>query len=172
MVKLLGAAIILMAATLIGFAKAAQYSARPRQLREWISILQRLETEIVYAVTPLPEALSTIAGHTPEPLGLLLKQLADRLERPQGDAAALVWRDVLRRAWPGTALKQGELDILLRLGSTLGLTDREDQVKHVRLAIGRLQAEEAAAREEERRYERMWKSLGALIGALVVVLMY
>jgi stage III sporulation protein AB len=28
------------------------------------------------------------------------------------------------------------------------------------------------AREEQRKYEKMWKSLGVLIGGLIVILMY
>ncbi len=59
-----------------------------------------------------------------------------------------------------------------QLGAKLGLTDRDDQVKHLRLAVNQLRGEEELAKDEQQRYERMWKSLGLLMGALVVILMY
>ena len=69
-------------------------------------------------------------------------------------------------------MKQAEQEVVLQLGSVLGVTDRSDQIKHLRLAISQLQAEETESREDQRRYEKMWKSLGVLIGALIVILMY
>jgi stage III sporulation protein AB len=69
-------------------------------------------------------------------------------------------------------MKLPEQEVMLQLGHVLGLSDRSDQVKHLRLAVSQLQAEEVDAREEQRKYEKMWKSLGVLIGGLIVILMY
>ena len=67
-------------------------------------------------------------------------------------------------------MKAAEQSALIRLGATLGISDREDQIKHLRLAMQQLKAEEDAARDDQARYEKMWKSLGVLIAALVVIL--
>ena len=56
MVKLIGAALILFAGTMIGFMQASRFAARPRQIRQLSYALQRLETEIGFGFTPLPEA--------------------------------------------------------------------------------------------------------------------
>jgi stage III sporulation protein AB len=53
----------------------------------------------------------------------------------------------------------------------LGSSERADQLKHVRLAMHQLQAEEAAARDEQMRFEKMCRSLGALGAALVVIVL-
>jgi stage III sporulation protein AB len=68
-------------------------------------------------------------------------------------------------------MKPPERDALARLGATLGGSGREDQLKHVRLAALQLQAEEAAARDEQQRYEKMCRSLGVLGAALVVIVL-
>jgi stage III sporulation protein AB len=60
---------------------------------------------------------------------------------------------------------------MLRLGTTLGISDKEDQMKHIHLALLQLAAEEDAARDDQGRYEKMWKSLGILIAVLIVILM-
>ncbi|AEI41225.1 stage III sporulation protein SpoIIIAB [Paenibacillus mucilaginosus] len=172
MLKLLGAALVLLAGTLMGFHQAAQLARRPKQIADLIRLLQRLETEIVYGFTPLPEALRRTGGTCAAPVGTLFLETSRELERAEGEQAAGVWERTITRGWRATAMKPQEREVLLQLGTTLGLTDREDQVKHLRLAVSQLQAESETARDEQQRYERMWKSLGVLLGALVVILMY
>jgi stage III sporulation protein AB len=69
-------------------------------------------------------------------------------------------------------MKTSEKEAFLQLGLTLGITDRDDQIKHLRLTASQLQTEELTAWEEQKRYEKMWKSLGLLSATLVVILMY
>jgi len=57
MLKLAGAILVLLSGTLIGFRQAARYADRTAQIRQLIHALQRLETEIGFGHTPLPEAL-------------------------------------------------------------------------------------------------------------------
>jgi stage III sporulation protein AB len=68
-------------------------------------------------------------------------------------------------------MKKPEKEAVLRLGSTLGGSGREDQLKHIRLTSIQLQAEEASARDDQHRYEKLSRSLGMLGAALVVILM-
>ena len=69
------------------------------------------------------------------------------------------------------AMKKAEKEAMLRLGATLGGSGREDQLKHIRLTAIQLQAEEASARDDQFRYEKLSRSLGMLGAALVVILM-
>jgi stage III sporulation protein AB len=172
MLKFIGAVCIIGAAALFGFFQALHFARRPKQIRQMIAALQRMETEIVYALTPLPEALDTLSRQTSEPLSSLFRLTSERLRSRTGLATKEVWHQTVKEVWKRSSLKIPEQEIVLQLGSVLGLSDRNDQVKHLRLAVSQLQAEEEDAREEQRRYEKMWKSLGLLIGALIVILMY
>ncbi|MFS0837768.1 stage III sporulation protein SpoIIIAB [Paenibacillus sp. 1P03SA] len=171
-IKLAGAALVLGAGAGFGFAKARRYRRRPQQIREVIQALQRLETEIVYGSTPLPDAIATLSGQTRAPLAGVFREVADRLSEPQDDTLSAIWRDAVQHGWRNSAMKPAELQVVLRLGQTLGASDRTDQAKHLRLSVLQLQAEETTAAEEQKRYEAMWKSLGVLVGALIVILMY
>ncbi|MFS0722766.1 stage III sporulation protein SpoIIIAB [Paenibacillus sp. 1P07SE] len=171
MVKLLGAILILFAGTMIGFQQAARFAERPRQLRQMANALQRLETEIGYGYTPLGEALRRAGTALAEPAGGLLISTADRLTAGEDVTFHECWEAALQAHWPATAMKRSELDIMLQLGTLLGISDREDQIKHLRLALLQLQSEEDAAREDQVRYEKMCKSLGILAAALIVILM-
>ncbi|MFC5447952.1 stage III sporulation protein SpoIIIAB [Paenibacillus aestuarii] len=172
MLKFIGAVLIIGAAALIGFIQAAHYARRPKQIRLLISALQRMETEIIYALTPLPEAFALLGKQLAEPLASLFRLTSERLLASHGAPLREIWQQTVQEVWKRSSMKQAEQEVVLQLGSVLGLTDRGDQVKHLRLAVSQLQAEEAESRDEQRRYEKMWKSLGVLIGALVVILMY
>lgn len=172
MIKLFGAICIVFAATLLGFYQAMQLSGRARQIRQLITALARLETEIRCGFTPLAEALRAVSRMLDGPLAALLLAVAEDLSDGSGRSAGDCWERALERYWPLTAMKAPERDIVRRLGGTLGISDRTDQEKHLRLAASQLQAEEADAWEEERRYGKMWRSLGLLSGLLIAILMY
>ncbi|CAM3119700.1 stage III sporulation protein SpoIIIAB [Paenibacillus lupini] len=171
MIKLIGAVLILFAGTMIGFQQAARLAARPRQLRQLAHALQRLETEIGYGHTPLPEALERTAEVVAAPLAELFRNAAEGVKGSDGFTFRESWELAMKNGWSSTALRQTELAVMLRLGSTLGISDKEDQLKHIHLALLQLKAEEDAARDDQSRYEKMWKSLGVLIAVLVVILM-
>lgn len=171
MIKLVGALLVMFAGTMIGFYQAGRFVARPRQLAQLAYALQRLETEISYGYTPLPEALRRAAESSAEPIAGLLRSAAQRLVEQPESSFRESWEAVVASRWEHTAMRVNEQTILLRLGPVLGISDREDQMKHLRLALLQLKSEEEAAREDQARYEKMSKSLGLLLAALIVILM-
>jgi stage III sporulation protein AB len=171
MMTLIGATLVLIAGTLIGFQQAARFADRPKQLRQLAHALQRLETEIGYGYTPLPEAIIRTADTQPEPVASMLRRAVSHLESGSGLTFRESWERAVRECWRNTAMRSGEQNVLIRLGSTLGISDKEDQIKHLRLALMQLKSEEEAARDDQARYEKMCKSLGILAAALIVILM-
>lgn len=171
MLKVLGAMLIFFAGTMIGFYQSQQYSNRPRHIRALQQALLRLETEISYGMTPLPEALATIGEHTAEPIGALFRMTATELEKA-ATTTALAWETAVRNVWMRTSMGDAEKEVMLRLGSTLGASDKSEQIKHLRLAASQLQSAMDEAVDEQRRYAKMWRSLGMLGGALLIILMY
>jgi stage III sporulation protein AB len=174
MLKFAGILLILFAGTMIGFLQAARYAARPRQIRQILHALQRLETEISYGQTPLPEALFRISGMVSQPLSALFARISRSLHNDSAESGETVrecWERAVNDFWPATAMKNTEKEAMLRLGATLGGSGREDQLKHIRLAMIQLQVEETSARDDQHRYEKLSRSLGMLGAALVVVLM-
>lgn len=171
MIQAIGAIMILFAGAMFGFAQAAKYTDRAVQLRQLLHALQRLETEIGYGHTPLPVALDNAASGLRGPVSELFRDASGRLGKGDGLMFRECWEAALDGGWPRTALLQAERTSLARLGSALGISDREDQIKHLRLAMLQIRAEEETAREEQSRYGKMWRSLGVLAAALVVILM-
>lgn len=172
MLKLFGAVLVVLAGTLAGFQRARQYADRPRNIRGLIAALQRLETEVLYGFTPLPEALRRIGGQSKEPLRTFFVQAAEEMAPPHDRSAEAAFAKAMERCWRDTAMKAAEKEILRQLSCTLGTSDRSNQSNHIKLALQQLKQEETAAREEQGKYETMSKSLGLLLGALIVILIF
>ncbi|OBZ18948.1 stage III sporulation protein AB [Bacillus sp. FJAT-27264] len=172
MLKLFGAVLVVLAGTLAGFQRARQYADRPRNIRGLIAALQRLETEIMYGFTPLPEALRRIGQQCKEPLRALFVQAAEEMSPPHDRSAEEAFGRAMEVHWKATAMKAGEKEIMRQLSCTLGTSDRSNQSNHIALALQQLKQEETAAREDQGKYETMSKSLGLLLGALIVILIF
>ena len=172
MVKLIGMLIIVVAGALAGITKARQFESRPRQIRELILAMQRLETEISYGYTPLPEALDKMGEQVREPLKSFFHSAARFMNPPHGLTAQESIQQALSNHWRNTSMKASEKDVLHQLSFTLGTSDRQDQMKHLALAAQQLKHEESTAREELDKYGKLSKNLGLLVGILVVILIF
>jgi stage III sporulation protein AB len=174
MLKFMGIILVMLAGTMIGLVQASRYASRPRQIRQLLHALQRLETEISYGQTPLPEALYRISGLVSSPLSSLFATISHSLGSDSsgtGETVRECWERAIDGHWAATAMKKPEKEAMHRLGSTLGGSGREEQLKHIRLAMIQLQVEETSARDDQHRYEKLSRSLGMLGAALIVILM-
>jgi stage III sporulation protein AB len=172
MVKVIGAVLILFSASMVGWHIGRYYAYRPIQLRALIVALQMLETEIVYGLTPLHRAFAKVGNRVAEDVGKLFLLAADLLVSEKAQSAEDSLGQAMQKQWPQTALRKQERDVLASLGQVIGSSDREDQQKHLRLAVTHLRGLEEEARAEQAKYEKMYKSLGFLGGLLVVILMF
>ncbi|GJM77995.1 hypothetical protein HMSSN139_04910 [Paenibacillus sp. HMSSN-139] len=172
MLKMFGAALVLLTATLAGWLQARQFAARPSQIRRLILALKRLETEIMYSFTPLPDALRRIGEQSGEPIRAIFVSAADNMSSAHPWTAQESLEQAVTKLWKYTAMKAPEQEVIRQLSLTLGTSDRKDQLGHLATAVRQLESEESAAREEQARYEKMYRSLGLLCGAFIVILFY
>jgi len=167
-VKLCGAALVFAASTALGQVIAGNIAARPRHLCDLVSALEILGTEIAYAARPLPQALRGAGDGVDGPVGTLLLRAAELVEtRP----AAVGWRQALAESSRRLALVQKDVGALMALAPVLGRSDRNDQVRHLRLAIERLKRLEVEAEAARARGEQVWRYLGPLCGLGAAVLL-
>lgn len=171
MFKMIGAVLLVTATTGFGIWKANSYTARNKELEQLITAFQLLETEITYSVTPLPEALRRIGSRIGGNVGELWHGTGELMEG-DGRSAGQIFAEQLERWKFKLHLHEQDREILRTFGHTLGSSDRSDQLKHIRLAVTRLSAEERNARDEKERLGKMWRYLGALAGLAGVIIMY
>lgn len=172
MVKLMGAVLLIAACGYAGWNISRHYANRPRELRQFMAALQMLETEIIYAATPLPDALSGIAARVDPRVASFFRQVVQELKSNRGCSAREAWTGALEKYRPGSDLDQGDLGILNSLGNCIGMSDREDQGKHLRLALEQLKIAHAAAEETAARNVKLWNYAGLLGGLVIVLALY
>lgn len=170
-VKLLGAALVVGSAALIGNTVARNYAERPRELAQISSAFAVLQTEISYARTPLAEALTRACG-TRRGAGARIFRVAADLIKGSELLPGEAWHTAVHRVYGWSALAPEDRDALLAFGETLGACGAEDQLRHLALARERLRENEARARDEAERMARMWRYLGVTVGAMVALLLY
>jgi stage III sporulation protein AB len=168
--KVIGALLILVAATWTGFELSRKLQQRPKQIRQLVSSLQVLEAEILYSQTSIIEASDKLAGQLPNPIGTFFRLLADNLQL-QPARLYDCWEETTESWISNTALKPAEKDIWLQFGQTLGQHDFEQQQKHIQLAKTHLERELLESEEVNQRYGKMVRNLGFLTGLLIVLLL-
>lgn len=172
MIKLLGACLVLLATSWIGFEIARSYRDRPRQIRQLRSALSLLETEIGYGIRPLSQACLEISNRVDGAIAQIFASSAENLTQLDGISTYECMEKAINQEWKNTAMKDAEKRILLDFSSTLGISDRDDQLHHIAMAKANLEVEEKKAHEEQRQYEKMFKSIGVLTGALIVIVTF
>ncbi|MBM7633657.1 stage III sporulation protein SpoIIIAB [Geomicrobium sediminis] len=166
----IGAIILLVGMTAIGFEWARRLSQRSKQIRELTTALQHFEAEVMYGHTPLIHVANRISSTVSSPLSQFFKDFGTRLKEGNHDVQS-AWQESIAINWDKTAMKIKEKEALLQFGQTLGQHGRYEQQKYIQLTLTHLRAEEINAREEQLRYERMAKSLGFLGGLLAIIVM-
>lgn len=132
------------------------------------SALQTLEAEIVYSREPLVTAFIQVASQTPNPIAGFFEQLHFALKN---DAKALtdIWDHTVCDFINQSALGNAEKEILIQFGQTLGRHDVMQQKKYIQLALTHFERLLEEAIDDQRRYSKMFKSLGLLTGIFIVL---
>lgn len=172
LLKLVGAGITIASCTAMGVFVANNYSNRPKQLRELHHALGLLETEVSFALSALPHALSSVAAQTKGLCSELFRKTAERLEKGDAYFAGDAWCDVAKDLYAFSSLCEPELEVILAFGKTLGTSDREDQLKHLQLAKERLLALEREAQEAAEKNARLSSYFGISLGLVVVAILF
>ncbi len=155
-----------------GLTVAGSYYRRPRELKSLLVTLRMLESEIAYGVNPLPEALGRVACRSDKNVAPLLDRVAKELAAKSGDTAREIWERALAAFYRNSSLLPRDLLILRSLGANLGMSDRDDQLKHLHLAKEQLEQEISLAEEEAAKNVKLWSYLGFLGGLLAVIILY
>ncbi len=163
---------IVAAGSGVGWLKARRYQQAPGELRQLLGGLQMLASEIGYTATPLPEALSRVAGRLSGPAALLFGRAAWELEKATGETAAQTWQRAWQHYSDASNLGQAELAVVLAVGSMLGATGRADQLRHLELAQEQLKLFLAGAEEDARKYSLMWGYLGVCASLALALVIY
>lgn len=126
-IRIIGAVMIFSVSTYLGFSFADRLKKRYVYLRNILTSLNLLETEIGFGVSKLKQAFLTI-DKSADTRGLF-KTAADNLEDVGIKQA---WRGAVYEKRQELYLTDADADALNALGAQLGMTDVENQIKNIK----------------------------------------
>jgi len=172
MLKIIGAIMLIIGLGIVGLVVARNYSLRPQQIRYLQNGIKMLETEMLFGLTPLPQALKRIGKRMPYPIDKFYILTADLLINGEGLTAAEAWEMGLEELDQNSALLPEDLDILLYFGQSLGGSDREEQSKNLRLVQEHLRNAEIKAEQLKEKNQKLWQYLGFSLGTIVALILF
>lgn len=168
MLKLAGAALLLLGSAGVGRALMGRLKQREKTLEALAGALAQMERELDFRLPPMGEWLLGAAEGSAEPASGFLRECARGLDRQEGPLLPLWGRAAKERL---TALNREDVQILLDLGAVLWRYGWEEQKKALALAVERLSQARAQAQEARRGKGKVYGTLSLAAGALLVIVL-
>lgn len=170
--KFIYSIIIVICSSLLGFIFANTYIERSKLLNATLSTLQMLETEIVYGATPIPIIMQKVGKKSNKDIKNIFLHAGNLLSLNLGQTFDEVWYRAVSQESKDTYFSKEDIDLLLSLGKNLGISNTEDQMKHIRLLQEEFKRQYELALIEQGKNVKLFKNLGFLLGIAIVIIVF
>lgn len=166
--KWIGAILIMASCSGCGFAIAAGKRREEQLLYQLIGILQFLEADLQYRLTPLPELCRLAAGETRAILRTVFLNLYRELKWQQlPDAGSCMYAAIQRSGEIPPKVRR----LLVQLGHTLGRFDLPGQLQGIQSVRKRSEETLDAIRKNRDERLRSYQTLGICAGAALAIIL-
>lgn len=167
MLKLTGAVLILLCCGWFGYSMAAGYKKEEHTLRQLSSVLDYMECELQYRLTPLPELCGQVSALSRGVISKVFRLLQQELEDQVAPDASACMKAILLKSDGIPSLSR---DILDSFGQTLGRFDLAGQLEGLREAHRSCIVKLDDLRQGRESRLRSYQTIGICAGAALVVL--
>lgn len=150
----------------IGITISKIYENRVKELKEFKNILNFMKTKIKFTYEPLEEIFKEIAKENTTQIEKIFGKMSNKINYSQ---VSDVWPTCIQEA--DISINQEDKDILKKLGKLLGQTDVEGQVSEIDVTQSFLDIQIEKAEEEKKKNQKMYKTLGVVIGLVFVIIL-
>ena len=171
LLKILGSIMIIISCSLIGYFYGTRYSKRQRNLIVFQNCISLLETEIIYSATPIPEALESVYKKGNKNVSFVFRDIKDYLLSDKNHSVFDSFVYVTECLKDKLYFKDEDVEIFLSLGRVIGSSDRYDQQKYFKLIHTQLKNQQIEADEARKKNEKMYKSLGVMMGLAITIIL-
>lgn len=171
MLKLILSLTILLLTTGIGFLITSQYRNRVHHLRDLITAMDLLESDMIYRKDPMAVISANIGR---QGLGLaseLFSSISIRLELYPDQDLRSHWLQGVEEVYGVSSLLAADLSVIQGLGSQLGRSGMEGQKLMVQNQRRLLEHQLSDAREIQMKRSKVIQSLATAAGILLVILL-
>ncbi len=166
-IKIIFLCMVFITSSKIGSMLANQYGNRVRDLQEIQASLNMLKTKMRYTYETLPDIFNEIAKTTKENISEIYINAIENMSN--NISAGQAWKTSILNG--KTDFTQEDKTILIGLEKLLGKTDLEGQVGEIEATNNLLEVQIKKAEGEKMKNEKLYKTLGNVIGTAIVILL-
>jgi len=170
MIKLAGAALVILSSCAIGWILAAQVKEQERWLKDVKVSLFLLLGELEYHQMPFPEALCIVGRRHGGYIGPFFEELGEVLQRKEGSTVKELWETKGRKYIKASPLNREQQAEFAELGSYFSETDRQARNNAVTYYLERLEEDIVQLRETGTDKAYLYRTMGMLGGMFLLIL--
>lgn len=165
-IKIIIYSFIFLSCSIIGILISKKYVNRVNELREFKNALNLFKTKIRYTYEPLPEIFAEISESIESNISTVFKQASEKMTVCTAGEA---WDLALKI----NTLNIDEEDrtVLKNLSKLLGKTDLEGQLSQIEMTSDFLDKQIRKAENQKEKSERMYRTLGMIMGMVIVIIL-
>lgn len=168
MLKGIGAILLIAGGVILGQTAVRCLDHRVTTLRSVVQALELMEHEMEFHLPFTMELMRETARRCAQPASGFLQTCANGVETGEYPVSQ-IWQQAARENLP--ALKKGDMDALMTVGSVLGRYDADSQRQTLSGCRECLSGYLSDAVEERRRQGRVYGTLSVTVGVFLVILL-
>lgn len=169
MFKNLMIVLMFIISTFIGFSIGEKYRRRSSNLKEVQKGLMLLNSEIIYANTPLPDALYGIGKKLTEPISYIFMEMAESLELGQVESVFHGFEKAYEAHKDEVNLTNEDYKVVSDFFKTLGFSGVTGQDRMFNLVLDNIDMNYKEAKKLEKENIKLYRALGLSIGAMLAI---
>ncbi len=162
--------LVIVCSTSIGFLLSKKYVDRVVELKNLSNLINILKNKIRFTHKPLGEVLEEIGNiKKGDKISNIFLRTANEIEK---NTLKDAWNKVVDEEKKVLNLKNEDIEIIKQFGTTLGKGDIKGEISEIEEFNIILEAQIKKAEEEATKNEKMYKSLGTIIGLVIVIILF
>ncbi len=157
---------IFLSCSLIGILISKKYINRVNELKEFKNALNIFKTKIRYTYEPIPEIFMQISENLNSNISNVFMQAANKMDIL---AAGEAWGIALKME--DLSINEEDRNVLNNLSKLLGRTDLEGQLNQIEMTSDFLEEQIKKAEKEKEKNEKMYRTLGVILGMTIVIIL-
>lgn len=171
MLKLFGAVLVFGACTALGLTARERLTRRLHALDAILAALDYIGAELECRLTPLPTIIETLAASENHMTAELFGELQRKLHEENGQSLPYKWCRALRECREHLGMGEEETAVLCDMAGFLGRFDAQQQMKSLAHIRARLSDIRARVQQETQVRGNLYRTCGAAIGVMAVLIL-
>lgn len=164
--KMIIYSLIFLTCSYIGILKSQKYVQRVKELKGFKTGLNIFKTKIKFTYEPIPEIFKQISEKVDSEIGDVFKLAIKQMKNTTANEA---WSTAINVSTLN--IEEEDKNVLKGLGNLLGQTDIKGQINQIELTDNFLDEQISKAEMQKEKNERLYRSLGMIIGIAIVIVL-